>query len=126
MTANYPTPVTAQNFHLFMEQEVSSLNQFEPSKMEPLYRNLCFLVAANDGWVVSGWGYIMVGLGGHQQGLHQNEAFTLIDLYGVFKGLELAGVPAMKLFHDNYLTPYVRALEEKQAAMDAANASVPS
>ncbi len=59
----------------------------------PRHERLCFLVMANGGFVVRGWGTIdNGGPGGHQRGLEQDDALDLMRIGEFLNGLETAGV----------------------------------
>lgn len=74
------------------------------------HERLCFLVTANGGFDVHGWGFI--GFGGvHQQGLEQNEALELMCVTAFMNGLEAAGVKVFDTFK-----PYFDAYQAKLVA----------
>lgn len=70
--------------------------------------HLCYLLYANGGWQVRGWGVLSWTAGGHQQGLEQDEAIALIAYGGFVQGLVAAGVPFHALF-----IPTFKAYREK-------------
>ena len=69
------------------------------------YKRLCFLITANGGLSVSGWGFLSFG-DGHQRGLEQDEALELMQWGAFMNGLEAAGV---KILAD--LRPYLEAYQ---------------
>ncbi len=76
-----------------------------------LHRRLSFLVTANGGFDVRGWGCISSG-NGHQQGLEQNDALELIYWDGFISGLVAAGVnfhdafyPIFQSYQQEHMTP---------------------
>jgi hypothetical protein len=71
---------------------------------QPRHRRLCFLVTANRGFSVGGWGIIAYG-GGHQEGLDQGDALDLMQYSAFIHGLECAGVDFRSAFLP-YLTAY--------------------
>lgn len=79
---------------------------------KPFHERLCFLVVANGGFNVSGWGFISHG-GGHQQGLEQDDALELITVSAFMRGLEAAGVNVGGAFKP-YYDEYVKRLETEK------------
>lgn len=73
------------------------------------HERICFLVTANGGFNVFGWGFIS-SVDGHQRGLDQNDALDLMTISAFMKGLEAAGV---KVF--DTLKPYFDAYQAKLA-----------
>ncbi len=80
---------------------------------------ICFLVAANGGWEVSGWGCLSWHK--HQMGLEQGDAIALIHLHGYFCGMEAAGFDAREHFLPRFKEYVARFKEEEKptAPVDA-------
>src|SRR6267142_673756 len=77
----------------------------------PLHEFICYLVVANGGFSVHGWGFLSYG-GGHKRGLEQNEALHLIALGSYMNGLDTAGVPIYDKF-EPYFKAYLAKLEKE-------------
>ncbi len=73
------------------------LNQDLPSG-QLLHQRLSFLVTANGGFSVRGWGILSYG-GGHQRGLEQDDALELIQWAAFLDGLAAAGVSIHDAFY---------------------------
>jgi hypothetical protein len=71
----------------------------------PRHRRLCFLVYANGGFGMHGWGYLSFTDGGHQSGLEQEDAMALMQYNAYMTGAADAGVnifDAFKPYWDAY------------------------
>lgn len=73
---------------------------------------LCFLIFANGGFDVTGWGFISTGLNFHQRGLEQNEALDLIRHSAFIEGLVAAGIDFHSVFKPIY-EEYCKQVENK-------------
>lgn len=62
------------------------------------HERLAFLITANGGAVVRGWGMISFREGGHQSGLDLDDALELIKVAAFFQGLGAAGVDVASVF----------------------------
>lgn len=81
---------------------------------EPRWRRLAYLVTANGGLSVYGWGFLSFHAG-HRRGLEQDEALELIAFKGFCDGLTVGGVDVydafLPLFRD-YLKEFATNVEE--------------
>lgn len=71
----------------------------------PRHKRLCFLITANGGLQVRGWGFIGYG-NGHQSGLEQEDALELMQWSAFMDGLEAADVEVLAA-----LRPYFEAYQ---------------
>lgn len=70
----------------------------------PRHKRLCFLITANGGLQVRGWGVLSFG-DGHQRGLEQDDALELMQWSAFMDGLEAAGVEvltALRPYFESY------------------------
>jgi len=81
----------------------------------PKHRRISFLLLANGGrWEVTDWGFIS-SMGRHQSGLHEEEAFELMELSGFMMGLRAAGIEVDEIFKP-YFDEYVKEfMDEKES-----------
>lgn len=100
----------------WLNRMVPVRQDFGPDIEMPMHERLCFLVVANGGFDVHGWGYISYCHGQHQRGLEQHDALCLIHLGSYVNGLADAGVPIMEAFKVHF-DAYMAALEAKQAEL---------
>ena len=56
----------------------------------PRHERICFLLEANGGPTVHGWGFISHGVG-HQRGLEQDDALELMQVMAFLNGLDAMG-----------------------------------
>lgn len=85
---------------------------------KPRHELLCYLVVANGGFQVRGWGVTVWG-GVHKQGLDQDEALALMQYGSYMAGLQAAGVPIFERFN-----PFFDAYIQRCKDMEAANAAM--
>lgn len=87
------------------------LNELGRDGQTPRHQRLCFLIMANGGLRVGGWGIICHDGSGHQRGLEQDDALELMQAVAFMMGLDAADVPVFER-----LKPY---MDSYQAALDA-------
>ena len=107
-------------FKAWLEKEINI-----DGTMMPTWKRISFLVAANGGWRVGGWGFLSYG-GGHPRGLDQNDAIDLIRYEAFFNGATMFGNCAP---FDDFHPYYMRYVEENdRQTFDVINQrrSVPS
>ena len=81
------------------------LNTMMQDSVTPRHRRLCFLITANGGLRVHGWGVTTHGEGSHQKGLDQDDALDLLQWGAFMDGLEVAGIrihEALIPYYDAY------------------------
>jgi hypothetical protein len=84
----------------------------------PNHRRISFLLLANGGkWEVTSWGFIG-SIGRHQAGLHEEEAFELMELSGFMMGLRAAGIEIDKIF-EPYFDEYVKEFLDEELVQNA-------
>lgn len=77
----------------------------------PRHRRLCFLITANGGSVVRGWGILSFTPGKHQYGLEQDDALELMQASSFLNGLEAAGInvgEALRPYYEAYQAEFVK------------------
>jgi len=89
----------------FEEETIAHIPYSEPKKL-PRHQRLSYLIAANGGPNVKGWG-VLSSHNGHQMGLEQSEAIELIQLNAFILGLDFLGVDTGKIFKP-YFDQYVK------------------
>lgn len=90
-------------FKTWLLEEVEPQTQYLNRQKMPRHRYLSFLVTANCGFQVRGWGVTSRYPNGHLRGLEQNDALSLMAFGSYMDGLTQAGVPAFDLFHPYFL-----------------------
>ena len=65
------------------------LDTLSAEETAPLWWKICHLVVWNGGFTVYGWGIINSGLTRFREGLHQDEAFELMQLTAFLGGVNL-------------------------------------
>ena len=94
----------------WLNEPVTVTNRILDARADmPRHQRICFLLMANGGFDVHGWGTISYGgPGGHQQGLEMNDAIELIQVASF-----LAGVRATGIDWNAVLLPYFTAYVER-------------
>ena len=82
-------------------QDFNELMNRESPQGGSIGDRISFLVRANNGFNVTGWGFISYS-NDHQYGLEQNDAIELLEWCSKFDGMEFAGLPAFELFKPFY------------------------
>lgn len=90
---------------------------------KPLHQYLSYLIVANGGLEVHGWGFLSYG-SGHQCGLEQNEALSLLELVAFMRGLESGGVLIFDTFKPHF-DAYVAAAVARRDQAKTAQTEVP-
>ncbi len=100
----------------FLTDEVSVQNDYHDLQVYPHWVYLSYLVVANGGWRVHGWGFLSTGEHGHRRGLEQNEALHLIEMSGVMLGWCMAlDVKFFALFNNHLIDPYHKCFERESS-----------
>lgn len=89
----------------WLDTEIEWRRPYRDSVKVPRHEQLCFLVFANGGLNVGGWGFITTGIG-HQSGLDQDDGLALLSYSSYMAGLEDAGVPIYDVFLESYFKAY--------------------
>jgi hypothetical protein len=87
---------------------------------QPRHDRLCFLLVANNGFRVHGWGVLSWRDGGHQCGLEQNDAIELMRYESFIDGLHAGGVDVLTPF-DPYYKKYLERFKIVPDNQEAAN-----
>lgn len=92
------------NLHGWLTEEIEWRDALGNTIRGPRHLRLCWLTFANGGPQIRGWGVISSFPNGHQQGLDQNDALELMQLYAFVNGLAAAGVDTRVI--DEFFIPY--------------------
>lgn len=93
----------------WLEEEITVRHQYGQEERMPRHRRLSFLVYANGGLTVRGWGFLS-DRNGHQDGLEQDDALALMELAAYMAGATDAGVNLIGAFRP-YFDAYVAEVE---------------
>ena len=96
----------------WLEEEITVSHECGGEETMPRHRRLAFLVYANGGFTVRGWGFLSWN-GGHQSGLEQDDALALMELGAYMYGATDAGVDLFEAFKP-YFDAYVAAVQAPQ------------